>query len=83
MSQICQKGLAQRCATKAAPTCGDAVASLRVEGDHAPLPEPATWMRAILYTAAHPLVGAGVVASLFVAVVAVLVWRRPRRRRFG
>ncbi len=73
------------CTTTDAPSasCDEVTRSLRVEGAHAPLPEPALWMRAFIYGVEHPMVGGAVVGALFMIVAVVLIARRPRARRIA
>lgn len=62
------------------PAAECAKVTLRIEGQSAPLPEPSWWIRGVLLAAEHPATALAAALAATVAVVAVLLWRRPYPR---
>lgn len=64
----------------AAKRCDARMDSLRAEGAWTSAPPPSLSVRAILFTAERPALGVGMAGALALAIVALVLWRRPRPR---
>jgi hypothetical protein len=60
--------------------CDARMESLRAEGAWTSAPPPSLAVRAILFTAERPALGVGMAGALALAIVALVLWRRPRPR---
>jgi hypothetical protein len=59
--------------------CHATLASLTLEGALGPPPPPGAFARAVIGAAEHPMVAAGGALLVAAGLVALLLWRRPRR----
>lgn len=66
-----------------ASRCEALVGGLSVDGALVPAPPPGPFARAVLWSAAHPTAASALAGALGVAIVAVILARRPRRPIVG
>lgn len=60
--------------------CKALIDAAKVESTFTGAPPPSLLIRAILIAAERPLVASGAAAALVLAVIAIVLWRRPRPR---